>query len=692
MKKEGLRVLLVAEDGSELAPIFADIAEVECCDSGDLGQPLLELREGDGRVVVVDGGEAPIDVLRWLRQLPVHLGSIPVVLLCAECDDDFFAEARECGVADVVSKRDHGPDSLKRALNFAKERATQTGTLRALQSRLSLLHQGSRDGLWEWDFQNDAMSFSLRWCETLGYDWDDVTEAPDAWWVLIHPADKIRVENVIRQARKGEKHRFEIEHRIQHRDGTYRWVLLTGVTARGLAGNVLRIAGSMTDLSAQKDAEQQAVQARLMDGLTGLPNRILLLDRIERAMMRSRRYKDQIFALLHVDIDRFQLVNDSYGTEVGDRVLLEMAERLNNCLRETDSVARVTGDGFVVLLDVIRDVADVRFVLDRIRSVAAELFFIGDHEVEVTLSIGVAFGFPDSQKAESLLRDAETAMRKAKSEGRDRHVVFGSTMRTKTSELVRLEADLRHGIERGELVLHYQPIITLGSGEINGFEALVRWKHPQRGMVPPGDFIELAEESGVIVPLGAWVLEEACRQANAWQDLSSGRRTAISVNLSAKQFQRADLVKQVENAIGSTGLDPGLLKLEITETALMHRAESSSSALTRLRDLAVEVQIDDFGTGYSSLDYLTRLAVDTLKIDRSFVNGLGSSEEFGKVVRGIVSLAHSLGLGVIAEGVETLEQLSFLRDLSCEGAQGFYFAKPLTAEDATELIRSPPKW
>jgi Amt family ammonium transporter len=211
-------------------------------------------------------------------------------------------------------------------------------------------------------------------------------------------------------------------------------------------------------------------------------------------------------------------------------------------------------------------------------------------------------------------------------------------------------------------------------------------------MVPPGDFIELAEESGVIVPLGAWVLEEACRQANAWQDLSSGRRTAISVNLSAKQFQRADLVKQVENAIGSTGLDPGLLKLEITETALMHRAESSSSALTRLRDLAVEVQIDDFGTGYSSLDYLTRLAVDTLKIDRSFVNGLGSSEEFGKVVRGIVSLAHSLGLGVIAEGVETLEQLSFLRDLSCEGAQGFYFAKPLTAEDATELIRSPPKW
>jgi Amt family ammonium transporter len=438
-------------------------------------------------------------------------------------------------------------------------------------------------------------------------------------------------------------------------------------------------------------AKEQLAHARLHDALTGLPNRALLLDRIDRALKRSVRSAQCRYTVICLDLDQFKRINDTRGSEVGDAVIAETGRRLSDCLRGSDSVARLGHDEFAILIDEAA-VEVHQAVVRRIRTSIAAPYQLSSGLVNVTATLGVALGSQRYTSAEEVLSDAETALRRARAYGRNGWCVFGGEMRADTEERWQLERELKEAIEADRIDVHYQPIVDLSRGSIRGFEALARWYHPSRGYVPAASFVQLAEECGLIVPLGARVLRRACAQAKQWLESGAGKSLGMSVNVSPIQLRERNMVEDVVAAINTVDLPPACLKIEVTETALMDKDHAGEEALAALRKLSIEVQIDDFGTGYSSLKHLTQLAIDTLKIDRSFVDGLGELDSKTKVVRAVVGLAHSLGMSVTAEGVETVGQLAFLRQIGCDSAQGFFFAKPMSAATAGMLLRQQPSW
>jgi diguanylate cyclase (GGDEF)-like protein len=450
---------------------------------------------------------------------------------------------------------------------------------------------------------------------------------------------------------------------------------------------VATVAGQLGTVIERKRAQERLAHQALHDPLTELPNRALFLDRLALALARLRRRKSSM-AVLFADVDRFKLVNDSLGHDAGDRLLVALSRRLRDVLRPGDTLARFGGDEFAVLCEDVPE-ADAEGIVARMMEALAEPFTTGGRELFVSMSVGIAMAQDPDQRAEALLRDADAAMYLAKDRGRARFEVFDEAMRDQSTERLVLENALRRAPERGELRALYQPIVRLADGSMVAAEALVRWAHPERGLLTAAQFVPLAEETGIIVPVGGWVLEEACRQAATW--LGDGKAPAVSVNLSALQLNRSDLVDTVDRALKDSGLNPDRLWLEITESVLMEDADTAVAALERLRGLGVHLCVDDFGTGYSSLAYLRRFPVDALKVDRSFVAGLGKDPEDSAIVEAVVSMAHSLRLSVVAEGVETDEQLARLRDLGCELAQGFYFAAPVPPS-ALEPLGSVSRW
>jgi diguanylate cyclase (GGDEF)-like protein len=430
--------------------------------------------------------------------------------------------------------------------------------------------------------------------------------------------------------------------------------------------------------------------AAFHDALTGLPNRPLLIDHLKLAIERAKLHHDHLFAVLFIDLDRFKNINDSLGHNTGDQLLVAIAARIGECLRPTDTIARLGGDEFAILLDGLEDWTIANGVADRIQNELSKPFSLNGHEVYTTASIGIRLSMDGREDAEDMLRDADTAMYRAKDNGKARHELFHSTMHTRAVALLKLESDLRRAIEREEFCVHYQPIISLESEAIVGFEALARWNHPERGLVPPDEFIPLAEETGLITEIGAWVLREACTQLRKWQAALGRESLTMSVNLSGKQLTQTDLIQQIQNTLLQTGLNPTFLRLEITESVVMENAELATTTLLQLRKLGVHLSIDDFGTGYSSLSYLHRFPVNTLKIDRSFIGRMAKGDENSEIVRTICTLANNLGMEVVAEGVETREQLELLRSLKCEYGQGYLFSRPVDAEAATILVLEDP--
>jgi diguanylate cyclase (GGDEF)-like protein/PAS domain S-box-containing protein len=450
---------------------------------------------------------------------------------------------------------------------------------------------------------------------------------------------------------------------------------------------------SFRDVTMQKRVEEQLVYQAVHDQLTGLHNRVTFVDRLELAIRRTKRHPERSFAVLCLDLDRFKVVNDSLGHVKGDELLVAVAERLRTCVRPEDTVARQGGDEFSVLLEEIGGLPDAVLVTDRILEAMRRPFALRDAEVFTSASIGIAPAAAHYTRAEEVLRDADIAMYRAKALGKARHEVFLAGMHASAVALLELESDLRRAAGRGELRLHYQPIVELSSGELVGFEALLRWEHPSRGLLYPDQFVRVAEETGLIVEMGWWALAEACRQMNQWQERwDPERRLSVSVNLSGRQFAETDLVERVRDVLAGSGLPASRLALEITESIVMENNELATAQIEALRALGVQLHIDDFGTGYSSLSYLHRFPVHTLKIDRSFVCRIGSQGEHAEIVRTITRLAHNLGLKVVAEGVETPEQCLHLRNMLCHYGQGYHFSEPADAAGALAMIAAGRRW
>ena len=441
------------------------------------------------------------------------------------------------------------------------------------------------------------------------------------------------------------------------------------------------------DISERKAFEAQITHQAFHDALTGLPNRTLFGERLERALERSKRQPNRCSAVLMIDLNKFKAINDHLGHPAGDRLLVEVGQRLAACVRTVDTVARLGGDEFAIILEELASPAEVIKVARRMHTRLCESYSLLGNDIIPGASIGIVATIRDYPCGGDVLRDADIAMYKAKQQGKGL-VVFDNQMRQELVESINLEAELREVLNANGLILHYQPIVAVADEQLEGFEALVRWPHPQRGMVPPDRFIPLAEETGLIVDLGKWVISEACHRLKQWQDVQpQARDLTMSVNVSCRQFAKPGLVEHVEDVLRQNDLAPACLKIEVTESVLMHDVSHTVCELNRLRQLGVQIAIDDFGTGYSSLSYLRRMPIDHLKIDRSFISGFEGMHHNDQIVRSIISLARSLGLSVIAEGVENREQLERLRELHCDKAQGFMFSRPVDDHRALELIR-----
>jgi len=523
-------------------------------------------------------------------------------------------------------------------------------------------------------------------CGIIGYSEQELCETD--FQTITHDEDLQTVVAHIGKVLTGNIPTYQTEKRYIHKSGHTVWTLLSVSPVLIPQTNSLRLIFQIQDISDRKRAEEQLLHDALHDGLTGLPNRALFTDRLKLSLARAKRRDDYRFSVLFLDLDRFKTINDSLGHLVGDQLLIGIARRLESCVRTGDTVARLGGDEFTILLDDVgEDPGDVIRLTERVKKELAQPFNLGGHEVFTSVSIGIAPSTTGYERSDDILRDADTAMYRAKSLGKARHVIFDGEMHASAVNLLQMETDLRRAIERHEFLVYYQPIVTLETGQLYGFEALLRWRHPRHGLIPPLDFVPIAEETGMIVNIGQWVLAEACRQLCEWRkQFPTCPPFSISVNLSARQFNQPDLIEQVRQVLQETGLDPKSLKLEITESVVMDNSEQAIETLRQLRALGVELSIDDFGTGYSSLSYLHRFPISTLKIDRSFVNQMTDQNENAELVRTIVMLASNLGMDVVAEGVETASQLSRLQALDCKRGQGFYFAGPMDASATRKFL------
>jgi len=649
------------------------------------GQQALELLAKEEIDLVLLDIDMPVmnglDVLKVIREK--HSSTeLPVVMVTANTRSEEIVGALSLGASDYLTKPIDFPVALARINTLLSHKRAEE-SLRESEERYALAVLGANEGLWDWNLKTNQFYYSPRWKSMLGCEEIEIGTTPEEWFNRIHPEDSARVKEEMEAHHAGQTPHFENEHRMLHKDGTYRWMLARGIAVRDRQGKAYRMAGSQTDIT----------EGKVADVLTGLPNRILFMDRLGRSVERAKYRKGYLFAVFFLDLDRFKVVNDSLGHLIGDQLLVATARRLQGCLHTGDTIARLGGDEFSILLDDIREVSDATRIAERIQRQLALPFNINGHEVFTTASIGIALSSTGYERPEDLLRDADTAMYRAKALGKARYEVFDSAMRERAVARLQLETDLRRAMERKEFRVYYQLIVSLDDGHISGCEALLRWQHPTRGLVSPSEFIPVAEETGLIVPIGRWVLHEACRQLHAWQQkFRSKSPLTISVNFSSKQFMQPELVDQMKQILTSTGLEPHSLKLEITESLIMENPEAARALLLQLKALDIQLGIDDFGTGYSSLSYLHRFPIDRLKIDRSFVNRMGLDKENAEIVRTIVTLAHNLGVDVIAEGVETAEQLALLRALKCKYGQGFLFSPPVDCVAAEALIEGQPSW
>lgn len=611
--------------------------------------------------------------IELLREVNAAGCKTPIVMLTAHSERALDVEAMKAGAVDFLIKGHFDAAFLERVMRFTLERSRTLERLRESEERYELAVKGSNDVVWDWKVDDPNLFLSPQWKSMLGLEGATIEHTMAGFLFRLHDDDRLRFQAELAATVGGTIHKLETDLRVMHQDGAYRWARLRGSAVRDVTGKATRVAGSLSDVTL----------ARSRDPLTGLANRMLYLDRLEQALARTARSPDYTFAVLFIDCDRFKVVNDSLGHTAGDVLLKGIARRLERCTRAVDTVARFGGDEFALLLDDARAPDGATRVAERIVAEMSRAFDVEGREVFTGASIGIAMHRAEYKQPEEILRDADTAMYRAKSHGGGRVAIFDSAMHERALSMLQLESELRRSIAANQLETYFQPILETKTRAVKGFEALIRWRHPVQGLVSPAAFLPLAEETGVIFELDCWVLQEACRQAALWPS-----PITVSVNGSRRLLNWPGADQLVIDALKEAGLPSSRLCIEVTETVVMDHPRVIAN-LSSLRKYGVKIAMDDFGTGYSSLANLHSLPFTGLKIDRSFISQVSSSDGVREVVRAIITLGHGLKLQVTAEGVETEEQCEFLRSLGCEQVQGYLFSRAMPVSEVSTFIK---KW
>lgn len=556
--------------------------------------------------------------------------------------------------------------------------------LRTSEHRFGQILESSLDGFWEWDIVNKQLALSTRWKAQIGYEDDELPDAFSSWESHLHPDERDEIIQKIQAYLMKPWGNWEEEYRLRHKDGTYRWILARATPTFDVDDTLIKLTGVHIDITERVLAEGRAKHLAYHDWLTELPNRLLFNDRVDHAISQAKR-TGQRLSILFFDLDRFKHINDSLGHPAGDRVLVKVAARLKSAVRDGDTLARLGGDEFAVLIENVPRSQNIAVVAEKLLSCFEHPFEEEGYEFYLNASIGITIYPHDGESPAELLKNADAAMYKAKNSGRGGYQFYTEELTSNAYQHFTLESGLRQALQKGQFVLHYQPKVNLQNDLVVGVEALLRWQHPEAGLISPEAFIPVAEESGLIREIGEWVLKQACIDALQWrrQNLDFGH---VAVNLSGVQIQHAEFVASVKAILQSTGMDPAQLELEITENFLMKDAHASARYLQDLRQLGVSIAIDDFGTGYSSLAHLTRFPIDKLKIDRSFVNKVCQSKQDDEISRIIIGLGHTLGMKVVAEGIENQRQLQFLKREGCDEGQGYYIARSLPNDDFIAFV------
>jgi diguanylate cyclase (GGDEF)-like protein/PAS domain S-box-containing protein len=691
-------LVLLIDDDVGLRDLARHVLEAQgffvvTADNGRQGLSLFDERKPD--IIMLDvmmPDQNGFDVCLALRRLPRGKHT-PILMITSLDDVESINRAYEAGATDFVTKPLNWP-LLGHRLRYMLRSSHAMEDLAKSRENLADAQRLAGLSSWEWDLEKNIVYWSKEIYHTFGMNEDSINSSSESFWNLIHPDDREVVKDAFVAAIKAEKP-YNQDYRIVLPNGATQIIHVQGRTEYDGDGRALRMRGTIQDITERKRTEEQIRHLAFYDSLTSLPNRMLFKEQLGQALQSARR-EDRYVGILFLDLDNFKRVNDTLGHTIGDLLLQDVGARLAQCVRGEDSVARnpsaqpsstvarLGGDEFTVLLSRIAQTQDAAKVAQRILDSLAAPILVGGHELFVSASLGIAIYPFDGEEIETLLKNADAAMYHAKSDGRGRYHFYSPSMNATALEKLNLERSLRKALERGEFVLYYQPMVQGITGEVIGNEALLRWQHPERGLVLPNDFISLAEETGLITPIGEWVIEAACQQNYQWQRAGLPP-VPVTVNLSSLQFHDPQLAIKVMAILERTGLDPCYLMLELTESMLMQDSERNVATLLELRKLGVRMAIDDFGTGFSSLNYLKRFPVDHLKIDQSFVRDITHDQGNAAIAMAVIALARSLKLGVVAEGVETLEERDFLRANGSPDMQGYLFCQPQPADSIAAL-------
>ena len=638
-----------------------------------------------------------LEVLQAIRRTRSS-SVLPVLMVTAKDQSGDVVAALELGADDYITKPIDFPVALARIRTQLARKQAEDG-LRESEERYALTAQGANDGLWDWHLTTDVIYFSPRWKSIVGCAEDEIGSQPREWLDRVHPDDQARVQEQLEAHLSGRTPHFESEHRLRHKSGAFRWVLVRGLAFRNAAGVPVRLAGSQADFTA----------AKVFDPLTNLPNGLLLNDRIERALQPGRSKVVRQCAVLFLDLDDFKVVNHSLGERAGDELLRAVADRLTWSLRATDAVttaagetsftpgasldhtlARLSGDEFIVLLSDVCSAMDASRVAERIQRSLTRAFAISDQEVFTSASIGIALSDASLSCPETLIRSARTAMVRAKSLGNGRSEIYDGAMREEVLRQLQLDTGLRHALAQGEFEPYFQPILDLGTGRVAGFEALLRWRHPTRGVVSPAGFVSALEANGMIVPVGHYIVDLVCQHLRQWQTASPwAERLTVNINFAARQFLEPGLVGRLLETVERHGLSPSRIVIEIIERTAIEETESTLPVLDQLRRAGFSVVLDDFGTGHSSIAQLHQLPISGLKLDTSIV---AAGQKIPALLKAVMALADSLNLTVTAEGIEDEAAYTLVRRLGCTRAQGYLFERPVDAARAAEIIARDQPW